>query len=75
MLILFKKIEKKINGIIWTFVSTAVILLILAVLVVWTDFMIRLVFGMIILVIAYGFFYGAYKIYEIKKELKNYFKL
>ena len=66
MLILFKKIEKKINGIIWTFVSTGVILLILAVLVVWTDFMIRLVFGMIILVIAYGFFYGAYKIYEIK---------
>ena len=75
MVNLFKEINKKLNGIIWILAITGVILLMLAVLVVWTDFMVRLVFGMIILVIAYAFLHGAYKTWALKKEIEKHFKI
>ena len=52
---LFRQINKKINGLVWSLISTGIILLILAILIVWTDFMLRLVFGMLVLVVAYVF--------------------
>ena len=63
---------KKVNGIIWTLIANGVILLILAVLIVWTDFMLRLIFGLIAIVIAYVFFYAAYKVHSAKKEVEKY---
>ncbi len=74
MVNLFKEIHKKINGIIWSLISTGIILVLLAILVVWTDFMLRLVFGLMILVIAYIFIYGGYKAWHIKKEIEKHFK-
>ena len=71
---LFRQINKKINGVIWSLVSTGIILLILAILIVWTDFMLRLVFGMIVLVIAYVFLYSGYKIWTLRSEIKKHFK-
>lgn len=71
---LIKQINKKINGIIWSLITTGVILLMLAVLIVWTDFILRLVFGMFVLVLAYAFLYGAYKIWAIKRDIENHFK-
>jgi len=71
---LFKTMTKKVNGIIWTLIANGVILLILAVLIVWTDFMLRLIFGLIAIVIAYVFFYAAYKVYSVKKEVEKYLK-
>lgn len=75
MINLFKEINKKINGIIWSLVSTGVILIFLAILIVWTDFMLRLVFGLLVLVIAWVFLYGGYKIWSLKKEIEKHFKL
>ncbi len=75
MISLFKEINKKFNGLIWSLISTGVILLLLSVLIVWTDFMLRLVFGLIVLVIAYVFLYGAYKIHAFKKDIERHFKL
>jgi len=73
MLKIINKIDKKINSLAWTFISTGVILVLLAVLVVWTDFMLRLTCGMIILVVAYTFIYSGYRLWDFKKELKGLF--
>jgi len=75
MVNLFRQINKKINGVIWSLVSTGVILIFLAILIVWTDFMLRLVFGLLVLVIAWVFLYGGYKIWILKKEIEKHFKL
>ena len=72
---IFQTIEKKINGLIWTFTTTGIILVILAVLVVWTDFMLRLTCGLIILVVAYTFIYAGYKLWDFKKIVKESLKL
>lgn len=71
---LFRVINKKINGVIWSFVSTGIILTLLAILIVWTDFMLRLVFGLFVLVLAYTFLYGGYKVWTLKREIEKHFK-
>jgi hypothetical protein len=71
---LFREINKKINGMIWSLVSTGVILLILAILIVWTNFMLQLVVSMLVIVVAYMFIYSGYKIWTFKKAIKNHFK-
>lgn len=73
MINLFKEINKKINALIWTFVSTGIILMMLAILIVWTDFLLRLVIGLLVLVIAYAFLYGGYKLWHVKKEIERHF--
>jgi hypothetical protein len=75
MLNLVKTVNKKINGVIFSLLSTGVVLMMLSILIVWTDFMLRLVVGVFVLVIAYVFVYGAFKIWTIKKEIEKYFKL
>ena len=71
---LFKEINKKISGLIWSLLSTGIILILLAILIVWTDFILRLVLGMFVLVVAYAFIYGSYKIWILKREVKKHFK-
>jgi hypothetical protein len=51
-------------------IVTGVILLILAVLIVWTDFVLEVVVGVSVIVVAYVMFYGAYKLWRIKNMLK-----
>lgn len=75
MMHLFKKINKKINGLIWGLLSTGFILLMLSILIVWTDFLLRLVVGLMIMIVAYAFFYGGYKLWVIKKEIEKHFEL
>ena len=70
-----KLIKRKVSGAIWTLISTGVILLLLGILIVWTDFILRLIIGLLAMVIAYAFFYSAYKIWALKKEVEKYFKL
>jgi hypothetical protein len=67
-------VDKKLNRLAWVLVANGFILLILAVLIVWTDFMLRLVMGLIAVVIAYVFLYSAYKIWHLKKILGKYIK-
>lgn len=71
---LFRAINKKINGVVWSLVSTGIILTLLAILIVWTDFMLRLVFGLFVLVLAYTFLYGGYKVWTLKREIEKHFK-
>ena len=75
MIKFLNKVNKKINSLIWTYISTGIIMVLLAVLVAWTDFMLRLTCAMIILVVAYTFIYAGYKLWELKKDLKEYFKI
>ena len=67
--------KRKINGVVWTLISTGVILLLLSVLIVWTDFFLRLVMGFLVIVVAYAFFYSAYKLWSLKKDVEKFFKL
>ena len=69
---IFKKIERKIDGLIWTYVVVGIILILLAILVVFNDFMLRITCGVFILVLAYTFIYFGYKIWDFKKEIKEY---
>lgn len=70
-----KKINQRINGLIWSLISTGIILVLLAILIVWTDFVLRLVFGLMVLLIAYVFIYSGYKIWLLKREIEKHFKL
>lgn len=74
MVNLFREVNKKINGLIWSFISTGIILILLAILIVWTDFMLQLTVGLITLFIAYAFLYAGYKMWTLKKEIDKYFK-
>jgi hypothetical protein len=69
-----KKTDKRLNGIIWSFISTGIILIILSILIVWTDFMLRLVIGLIVLVIAYAFLYVGLRVLALRKEIDKLFK-
>jgi hypothetical protein len=75
MIKIINVIEKKIDGLVWTFITTGIILILLAVLVVWTDFMLRLTCGLIILVVAYTFIYVGYKLWDFKKIVKESLKI
>lgn len=70
-----KFIQKKINGIIWALVGNGIFLLILAILAVWSSLFLRIIVGLFVVVIAFTFFYGAYKIYRVKNEVERMFKL
>jgi len=71
---LFKRIKRKINGTVVNFIVTGVILLIAAILIVWTDFFLRLVIGLLVVTVAYLFFYLAYKTWWLKKEIEKFLK-
>jgi hypothetical protein len=67
-------VDKKLNRLAWVLVANGLILLVLAVLIVWTDFMLRLVMGLIAIIIAYVFIYSAYKLWHLKNILDKYIK-
>jgi hypothetical protein len=67
-------VDKKISRLVWVLVANGIILLVLAVLIVWTNFMLQLVMGLMAVIVAYVFFYCAYKIWHIKKLLDKFIK-
>jgi hypothetical protein len=67
-------VGKKIDRLAWVLVANGIVLLILGVLIVWTDFMLRLVMGLMAVIIAYVFLYSAYKVWHLKKVLDKYIK-
>ena len=72
---LFKRINATINGTIIHFIVSGIILFLAAILIVWTDFFLRLVIGLLTIIVAYVFFYLAYKTWWLKREIKKYLKL
>ena len=67
-------LDKKLKHFTLALLINGIVMLLLAILVVWTDFMARIVVGLAILIVAYMFLYGAYKIWHIKKLLDKYIK-
>lgn len=71
---LFKKINNKINGMIWSLVFTGIILIMLSILIVWLESLLRIIVGLVILAIAYMFIFTGYKLWHFKKDIINHFK-
>jgi len=67
-----KPITDKLNQIMWALIFNGCILVILAAFITWNIFILQLVIGLVVLIIAFSFFYGAHKLYAIKKMLKKY---
>ena len=68
----FRSIDRQFNGFIANLAGGAVLLLFFAVLVVWSDFFLRLVFGCSLLIAAWISFYAALKLYQIKRKIKDF---
>lgn len=71
---LIKPLKKKINHTINTLIVSGVLMLLLGVMIVWTDFMLRLVMGLIVIAIAYVLFYGAYRLSTFMKDIEKFLK-
>ncbi len=71
---LYKEITQKVNSVIFSLITTGIVLIMLAVVIVAYEFYFRLFIGVLIIVVSYMFFYGAYKLYSIKKEVEKYLK-
>ncbi len=69
---LFTSIDKQFNGFIVNLVIAAVLLLVFSVLIVWSDFVLRLVIGLAFLIAAWISFYTAYKLYALKRKIKDF---
>ena len=72
---LLEIMDKKVNNTFWTLIINGIFLLLLGVLIVWTDFVLRLVIGLIVILLAYVLFYMAFRIKNLKKEVDKHFKI
>ena len=68
-------IDKKVNSAFWTLTINGIFLLFLGILIVWTDFVLRLVVGSVVILLAYVLFYIAFKIRTVKREVDKHFKI
>lgn len=72
MMNLFKQINQKINGIIWSFVSTGFLLIVLSILIIWYPITLRVLVGVFVLAMACTFIYSGYKVWAIRKEIEKH---
>lgn len=72
---LIKFVQKKINNLILCLSFVGVIMLMLAVLITWSEFLFRLLVGFSMCFIAFIFFMTAYKIYDFKREVEKHLKI
>lgn len=68
----FKEINRSFNGLIVNLLVGGMLLLLFAVLIVWVDFVLRLVIGCAFLIAAWVAFYAAYKLYRFKKHITDF---
>jgi len=68
----FTSINRSFNGLILNLLFGGLLLLIFAVLIVWVDFVLRIVIGLAFLIAAWVFFYTAYKVYQFKKKIDEF---
>ncbi len=59
--------KRKLSDLMWVFIVNGMVMLILAMLIVWTDVVLRLLVGLIVLLVAYSLFYVAYKVHSVRK--------
>jgi hypothetical protein len=59
--------RRKLAEIQRVFIVNGIIMLVLAVLIVWTNVVLQLLVGLMVLLVAYSLFYIAYKVHTIRK--------
>lgn len=67
----FKEINQSLNGLIINLFVGGILLLVFAVLIVWFEFVLRLVIGCAFLIAAWVVFYAAYKVYRFKEHIMD----
>jgi hypothetical protein len=67
-----KFINKKVNGIITSLVGVGIFLVILAIMIIITNFLLRYLVGIMIIAVAFAFFYLAHRLWSIKKDLNHF---
>ena len=67
---ILRAVEEKLSHLFWALITTAGLLVILAVLVAWSAFLTQILIALVILLIAYTFFFAAAKLHGIKKLFK-----
>ena len=72
---IFKAIRGGLNKMIVSLTIVGVLLLILSFLTVWTEFMAKLVLGMVILLLAYALLSTAYRLWKFSQDLNNFWKI
>ncbi|PIR93472.1 hypothetical protein COT99_00615 [Candidatus Falkowbacteria bacterium CG10_big_fil_rev_8_21_14_0_10_43_10] len=68
----FTSIDKQFNGFIVNLLIAGSLLLVFSVLIVWSDFVLRLVIGLAFLIAAWLSFYVSYKLYHFKQKIKDF---
>lgn len=69
---ILKPISDKLNQAMWALIFNGAILVILAVFITWNVFIMQLLIGLVVLVVAFSFFYGAHKLHVIKKMINKF---
>ncbi|NCU44185.1 hypothetical protein EOM71_00715 [Candidatus Falkowbacteria bacterium] len=72
---IFKAVRLGLNKMIVSLSVVGILLLILSFLTVWTDFMAKLVLGMVILLLAYALLSTAYRLWRLNQTLNNFWKI
>ncbi|HQB50949.1 MAG TPA: hypothetical protein PLT32_01885 [bacterium] len=72
---IFKAIRRKISQVALSLMIVGLLLLALSFLTVWTDFMAKLVLGMVILLLAYAFLSTAFRLWKINQDINNFWKI
>ncbi len=72
---LIKLIQKRVNGLIASLIVSGIIMMMLAVLIVWSPLILQLAVGLFLVIFAYMLFFSAYKVWSVKKEIEKHFKL
>lgn len=68
---IFKELEIKLNHLVWALVFYGFIFMTLAVFVTFTDYLLKVMVGLGLLLIAYTLFYFAYKLWSMKNILSK----
>ncbi len=72
---IFSSLKKKINGMIWVLLLNGIFLVMLAILILWKPYLLNVFVAIMVLSIAWVFFYLALKIRGFKKDIERYLKI
>lgn len=67
---IIETVDRKLDHLMWALIINGIILVLLTVLIVTYELLLQIIVAVAVLVVAYSFFYGSYKIYGIKKLIK-----
>lgn len=67
-----RKLEKKVDGMIFALYLNGFFALVLGLFILWDERVLRILVAIFIFLVGFCFFYGAYKLWSIKNELKKF---